>query len=41
MGWCDASGTKMDEYIVKPQLGEDPGILGAIKLGIDALQGEK
>lgn len=32
---------KMDEYIVKPQLGEDPGILGAIKLGIDALQGEK
>lgn len=29
---------KMDEYIVKPQLGEDPGILGAIKLGLNALE---
>ena len=28
---------KMDEYIVKPALGEDPGILGAIKLGMLAL----
>ena len=28
----------IDEYIVKPQLGEDPGILGAIKLGLDALE---
>ena len=27
----------MDEYIVAPGLGEDPGILGAIKLGLDAL----
>lgn len=29
--------TKIDEYIVKPALGEDPGILGAIKLGLLAL----
>ncbi|MCI9338882.1 MAG: ROK family protein [Lachnospiraceae bacterium] len=28
---------KIDEYIVPPALGEDPGILGAIKLGLDAL----
>lgn len=28
----------MDNYIVKPELGEDPGILGAIKLGLDALE---
>ncbi len=28
---------KMDEYIVKPALGEDPGILGAIKLGMLAM----
>ena len=28
---------QMDEYIVKPALGEDPGILGAIKLGMLAL----
>lgn len=27
----------MDEYIVPPALGEDPGIMGAIKLGLDAL----
>lgn len=27
----------IDEYIVPPALGEDPGILGAIKLGLDAL----
>ena len=25
---------KIDDYIVKPALGEDPGILGAIKLGM-------
>lgn len=29
---------KIEEYIVKPQLGEDPGILGAIKLGLDAME---
>lgn len=29
---------KMEEYIVKPALGEDPGILGAVKLGMLALQ---
>lgn len=29
---------KMDEYIVRPALGEDPGILGAVKLGMLALQ---
>ncbi len=27
----------MEEYIVPPALGEDPGIMGAIKLGLDAL----
>lgn len=27
----------IDEYIVPPALGEDPGIMGAIKLGLDAL----
>ena len=27
----------MEEYIVPPALGEDPGIMGAIKLGMDAL----
>lgn len=27
----------MDEYIVPPALGEDPGIMGAVKLGLDAL----
>ena len=27
----------IDTYIVPPALGEDPGILGAIKLGMDAL----
>lgn len=29
---------KIEEYIVKPQLGEDPGILGAIKLGLDVME---
>lgn len=29
---------KMEEYIVKPALGEDPGILGAVQLGMLALQ---
>ncbi|MCI9221417.1 MAG: ROK family protein [Lachnospiraceae bacterium] len=28
---------RIDEYIVPPALGEDPGIKGAIKLGLDAL----
>lgn len=28
---------KIADYIVPPALGEDPGIMGAIKLGIDAL----
>ena len=28
---------KIDEYIVPPALGEDPGIMGAVKLGLDAL----
>lgn len=28
----------IDEYIVPPALGEDPGIMGAIKLGLDALK---
>ncbi|MCI9231055.1 MAG: ROK family protein [Lachnospiraceae bacterium] len=27
----------IDQYIVPPALGEDPGIMGAIKLGLDAL----
>ena len=27
----------IDDYIVPPALGEDPGIMGAIKLGLDAL----
>ncbi|WP_300773130.1 ROK family protein [uncultured Acetatifactor sp.] len=27
----------IDQYIVPPTLGEDPGIMGAIKLGLDAL----
>lgn len=27
----------IDEYIVPPALGEDPGIIGAVKLGLDAL----
>ena len=27
----------IDEYIVPPALGEDPGIMGAIKLGLNAL----
>ena len=27
----------MEDYIVPPALGEDPGIMGAIKLGLDAL----
>ena len=27
----------MEEYILPPALGEDPGIMGAIKLGLDAL----
>ncbi len=29
---------KMDDYIVKPALGENPGIMGAIQLGVQALQ---
>lgn len=29
---------RMESYIVKPALGEDPGILGAIKLGMNALR---
>ena len=28
---------QIDQYIVPPALGEDPGIMGAIKLGLDAL----
>lgn len=31
---------KIDDYIVKPALGEDPGILGAIKLGMLAISAE-
>ncbi len=29
---------KIEEYIVKPHLGENPGILGAVKLGLNALE---
>ncbi len=29
----------MDDYIVPPSLGDDQGILGALKLGMDALEG--
>lgn len=29
--------TDLSEYIIKPALGEDPGILGALQLGIEAL----
>nr|WP_304971131.1 ROK family protein [uncultured Acetatifactor sp.] len=28
---------KINDYIVPPALGEDPGIMGAVKLGLDAL----
>lgn len=28
---------RIDDYIVPPALGEDPGIMGAVKLGLDAL----
>lgn len=30
--------TDLSDYIIPPSLGENPGILGALKLGIDAIQ---
>ena len=31
----------MDDYIIPPGLGENPGVLGAIKLGLSALEADK